>query len=714
MITKKVEFKDDLERAQKKAGKMASADQAKAEKSLVRSPRAGGGGRGGSRPKGYRLTPTRKPPMKSGEKRKILSQLFDYLREGDKSKDGREYPNGKGRIDQTFSINGPGIEDFKSLNKDELARTESWFKETACLNKRSGKSPALHYVFSLPPEDGRKAKGDLWQETAKRALEALDLQGHHALACVHKDTDIPHMHLVINRVNPITERSADPFRDLIRLEKLNRQIEKDYFLSVVPGCHIDPDTLDYHDWSKVDKSKVPDRRPRKNKIATEIKINQAKKALVKSKPFTKATSWPELDQKLKEHGYNLERKGRGLVLVDNEGEQIKVSRVAGKAGNREALESRFGQNYETYLSEKEQNDKARKAGFNSYDDMIQAQHQARQAKMAERIKEAPIKPARVGKGENHWHDLDVIQKALASMTDKQVIAWYQLTDENIEKSHQAGIRSEERHFIARGFEELKDEVKKRGLEIPKLADDIFDPDPPKRSGEPSPAPVKKKKQKRRIRDLFKPKTKPKISPELREKHRIEPLEAEVRRDGRAKPASDRPESPKKPALEAPGKTERPQEAKKPASQPEPESTNKPTKDFSADRMPSPPPIVRGSDPVKPEKTTIKTNQVIEPDKIRIPGLKADKKDFRDYAGQLVKLDPETFKAHAKLIRERFDQAEMTISKKGRTPDLARSRIRLKNAWEEIQAVGKHKGLTLPKSQLIKRTKSKSRGFGFGD
>jgi len=308
-----------------------------------------------SHPNGNRRTVSARPagvaPRPRWQHKKDFRALGDYLLEGEKQEDGsREYSDGKGRVETVFSINVGVGENLSELTPDQVRDVADWMGATAALNTRIRKSAVVHYVMSLPEVDTEKSSPEFWRVVAPRVLQALDMEAHEALFVVHKDTDNPHMHVMINRVHPQKETAVDPLRDLIRLEALNRELEKELGLKCEPGRHIDPKTGKTYDWDAVRRGeiKIPGNRKRMTRVQIETFSRQAKKDLA-DKPFSLAQSWTDLERQLSGKGYSLRAEGRGMKLC-KDGQEVKLTKIAGKGNGREKLEGRFG-NWNNYQAD---------------------------------------------------------------------------------------------------------------------------------------------------------------------------------------------------------------------------------------------------------------------------------------------------------------------------------------------------------------------------
>ena len=64
--------------------------------------------------------------------------------------------------------------------------------------------PINHYVLSMA--HGEHPSHEQVDEMVRIVLTELGLEGHQAIGALHRDTDHDHVHLVVSRVNPTTER----------------------------------------------------------------------------------------------------------------------------------------------------------------------------------------------------------------------------------------------------------------------------------------------------------------------------------------------------------------------------------------------------------------------------------------------------------------------------------------------------------------------------
>ena len=87
------------------------------------------------------------------------------------------------------------------------------------------KKPVLHYTLAWP-KDERPDRAEM-NRAAEETLKALGLERHQALIVAHNDKTHPHVHLVVNRVDPETGKAAKLGNDRLKLANWAERWERD-------------------------------------------------------------------------------------------------------------------------------------------------------------------------------------------------------------------------------------------------------------------------------------------------------------------------------------------------------------------------------------------------------------------------------------------------------------------------------------------------------
>lgn len=206
--------------------------------------------------------------------------------------------------------------------------------------------PCYHVSISfderdLPGGPTDPASKEIMLGVARDTLRDLGLDEHQVVVVAHSDRDHPHMHLMVNRVHPETGKTWDRWQDRVRLEKSLRVQERARGLREVPG-----------QLGRLEGQERPPRSPSRGAYRAAEREAQAQgrrslqheaRASVGG-AFERAKTWEGLETELAGEGYVLRAKGRGLVVRDGDGREVKASAVS-RAGGRGQLEARLGEGY---------------------------------------------------------------------------------------------------------------------------------------------------------------------------------------------------------------------------------------------------------------------------------------------------------------------------------------------------------------------------------
>lgn len=98
------------------------------------------------------------------------------------------------------------------------------------LRGRDNTKPVLHMTLSWHPADGPTPEH--MKEASLSALKAIGLDGHQVLMAAHDDKKHPHIHLIINTVDPKTGRTAPMKYTKERLSRWAEAYEKEHGLRI--------------------------------------------------------------------------------------------------------------------------------------------------------------------------------------------------------------------------------------------------------------------------------------------------------------------------------------------------------------------------------------------------------------------------------------------------------------------------------------------------
>lgn len=228
------------------------------------------------------------------------------------------------------------------MNKPDIAA--KIMQATAAESKTE--KPVYHFSidWAVWEDIGDELNKDRAIKAADSVLEKLGLKEHEALYFWHTDADHPHMHVVVNRVNPTTGKAHDMWKSKAKLEIASSEVARDMGYAMVMGRHNEVAF-------EADKEKGATfgRFERDNDL---VPMNKEKVAEVRKdiqSHFFETFSWDELTGRLNEHGFKLQSKGQGLIISDGEqytqlSKMGKNVRLKGDNG----LEEIFGQTWQDY------------------------------------------------------------------------------------------------------------------------------------------------------------------------------------------------------------------------------------------------------------------------------------------------------------------------------------------------------------------------------
>ena len=212
----------------------------------------------------------------------------------------------------------------------ELAMQE--VADTQALNTRTTQEKSYHLIVSFRPEDEDKLTPETFKAIEQRFADALGLSDHQRHCGVHINTENMHMHVAYNLIHPETLRRVEPWRDYIKRDKLCRELEREYGLTVDNGRDKatglargeKPATIEAHTGRKSFESYAHE---------------QGEAILAKLKA---AKAWDDVHRAFAEHGLELKPRGAGLIVKNRHGRQTAKASAVHRELSLKKLQDRFG------------------------------------------------------------------------------------------------------------------------------------------------------------------------------------------------------------------------------------------------------------------------------------------------------------------------------------------------------------------------------------
>ena len=204
------------------------------------------------------------------------------------------------------------------------------------------KNPVSHYTLSW--QEGEYPSVPQAKEAVEVLLQELGFKGHQAFWALHGNTENLHVHIVLNRVDPKTERVRKHGFDLEKAHRALARIEHAQGWAKEP--HARYQCLDTGELILC-RYEDKEREPRLNPKARDFEHRTGEKSAqrlaieVGGPVLLEAGSWAELHRKLAQKGLAYERRGGGAVIkVGNTA--VKASSVHRQASLKN-MEKRLGE-----------------------------------------------------------------------------------------------------------------------------------------------------------------------------------------------------------------------------------------------------------------------------------------------------------------------------------------------------------------------------------
>ncbi|MEN0045688.1 MAG: relaxase/mobilization nuclease domain-containing protein [Bacteroidota bacterium] len=204
---------------------------------------------------------------------------------------------------------------YTAINSDQLKK-EAGVKMTGRKQERG-----TVYTFSLSWSPDENPDKERMVRAADETLEVLGLQEHQAVIVAHNDTNHPHIHMIVNLVNPNNGKMHDP--DWGSKLKLSDWSLKHEFENGNVLC----------------EQRVKNKKERENGKQTRYQEprHQLKEQI--QELYNQSDSGQAFSAALQEQGYTLATGNRRrFVLVDDYGKIYSLSRQLDKEQRKEHLE----------------------------------------------------------------------------------------------------------------------------------------------------------------------------------------------------------------------------------------------------------------------------------------------------------------------------------------------------------------------------------------
>lgn len=211
----------------------------------------------------------------------------------------------------------------QNLPTDDPMLAADYMAATAELSRRCANACA-HISINWRADEAPSP--EIMQDIARRTLTMAGLAEHQALVMGHGDKPHRHLHMMINRVHPVTGRAWSESYSKRRFDRIMKQLAEDYGFIHVP-CHaFDPDATDDLPTAPPSNARYAAKRGAKTTRRQWSARQSRDVGALMSERLDRLSTWEDVQAMLAEFGITLEPKGRGHV-VGNATSYSKLSRL---------------------------------------------------------------------------------------------------------------------------------------------------------------------------------------------------------------------------------------------------------------------------------------------------------------------------------------------------------------------------------------------------
>lgn len=225
----------------------------------------------------------------------------------------------------------------QNLPTDDPELAAKYMSATAAASRRTQRA-AYHLMIAWHVQESPRPEE--MQEIAFKTLLLAGLSEHEALIMGHGDKAHPHLHILLNRVNPTSGKAWSAGNDFKRFDGIMRQLSEAHGFRYVPSHAYNPELTDELPTKPNTRATYAGRRGARTTRLQWSRAGARRFGEALSEDIGKVPTPEELAAVLSKRGLRLEQKGQGYI-VGNDVSYAKLSclgiAVAGKNAVRERV-----------------------------------------------------------------------------------------------------------------------------------------------------------------------------------------------------------------------------------------------------------------------------------------------------------------------------------------------------------------------------------------
>lgn len=197
------------------------------------------------------------------------------------------------------------------------------------MNKKKN-NQTYHMIVSFQKDE--KPTREQIRNVEDELVKSLGYEDHQRISVLHGDTDNLHLHIAINKIDPKTFKSKNPYGDYRILKKKRRELEKKFgFKTNVKDLQQE---LDKELNNNTTNTKAAD-------FEAQTGLESFNTYMKKLSPeLINCNSWKEFNDVLAKNGVEIKVRGNGFIFTSNDN-HVKASSVD-RNFSKKKLEDKFG------------------------------------------------------------------------------------------------------------------------------------------------------------------------------------------------------------------------------------------------------------------------------------------------------------------------------------------------------------------------------------
>ena len=215
---------------------------------------------------------------------------------------------------------------------DEYQLAIQEVEDTQALNLRTTKEKTYHLLISFRPEDEAKLTPEIFCEIETEFAKTLGYEEHQRHCGVHRNTDNIHLHIAFNMIGKERHNRHESHRDFIKRDRLCRELELRYRLTI-------------------DNGRDPDKETAINDAALAYEAHTGQESFFtyaqRYKPdilsgLGHAADWTTCHRVFRQFGLTLKLHGNGMIVQSLDGKHSIKASGLDRSISKSRLEKRFG------------------------------------------------------------------------------------------------------------------------------------------------------------------------------------------------------------------------------------------------------------------------------------------------------------------------------------------------------------------------------------